>query len=264
MNGPLQVDLVLSSGFLAFARHIGFLDTVEDAIADGTLAVGGICGTSSGALTGALWAAGWPARRVADELALRSPLRWLRVSTAPWQGVLDMGGVIAHLARLLPARIEDLDRPFGVGVIDRDGAPRIVTEGPLAEAVAASCAMPGVFRPVLLGGEAFRDGGARDRIGLVGWRILRGSRPTIVHKVRRSAGPASGPLPADVLVVESERSGATFFSLGDLYGQCDEAREETRRRFDEGLRTLAGPSRTPGTAGGADDSGAHAMDPPGR
>ncbi len=229
-------DLILSSGFLAFSRHLGFLDAIEDAQASGALRVDGVCGTSSGSMTGALWAAGWPARRIADELSLRSPLRWMRLSPTPWRGMFTMSGVINHLAQLLPKRIEDLPRPFGIGVIDESGAPRILTAGPLAPAVAASCAMPVVFTPVTLGDAPFQDGGAKDRIGLTGWRAHRGSRPTLVHKVRRSAGPASGPLPDDVLVVESDRSGATFLSLGDLYGQAEVVRQETWARLrDAGL-----------------------------
>lgn len=233
-------DLVLSSGFLAFARHIGFLDAVEDARTRGDLSVGGICGTSSGAMTGALWAAGWPARRIADELGRRSPLRWLRPSLTPWRGVLSMGAVIEHLSQLLPPRIEDLPIPFGLGVIDESGAPVVITEGLLPETVAASCAMPIVFAPVSLGGRPFQDGGAKDRLGLTGWRSIRGPRPTLVHKVMRSAGPESGPLPDDIILVESARSGATFFSLGDLYGQADETRTETERVLD--------PLRSPASA----------------
>ena len=220
-------DLVLSSGFLAFARHCGFLDAVEDAIASGGLTVDGICGTSSGALVGALWAAGWPARRIADELGGAPPLRWMKLSPTPWRGLFSMQRVVAHLARLLPARIEDLPRPFGVGVVGPDGGACLLTEGPLAESVAASCAMPVVFTPVPLEGGAYHDGGAVDRLGMAAWRAARGPRPTIVHLVRRSAGPESEPLPEDVRVVHSERSGATFFSLGDMYGQAEETRAAT-------------------------------------
>lgn len=217
-------DLVLSSGFLAFGRHCGVLDAIEDGIAAGTFAVDGICGTSSGAMVGALWAAGWPARRIADELSSQPPLRWMAFSGTPWRGLFSMKRVVAHLDRLLPPRIEDLPRPFGVGVVRPDGTAGLLTSGPLAPAVAASCAMPVVFTPVAIDGAPHHDGGALDRLGLTAWRAQRGVRPTVVHLVRRSAGPESGPLPEDVTVVHSERSGATFFSLGDLHGQAEESR----------------------------------------
>ena len=225
---PAATDLVLSSGFLAFSRHIGFLDAVEDAVGAGRFRVGAICGTSSGAMTGALWSAGWPARRIADELTARSPLRWMRFSPTPWRGLFLMDGVIEHLRRLLPRNIEDLPRPFAVGVVRPDGTPGLLTEGPLAEAVAASCAMPVVFAKVALPGGPHSDGGAKDRLGLEAFRALRGPRPTLVHLVRRSAGPESGPLPDDVRVVHSERSRATFFSLGDLHGQAEVSRAATQ------------------------------------
>jgi len=140
-----------------------------------------------------------------------------------------MDRVISHLGRLLPDRIEDLSVPFGVGVVGPDGKATLLTEGPLAAAVAASCAMPIVFAPVQLPGGPHHDGGAVDRIGLDAWRAWRGIRPTIVHLVQRSAGPESAPLPEDVRVVHSERSRASFFSLGDLYGQLEETRAATEK-----------------------------------
>jgi len=48
-------DLVLSSGFLAFASHSGFLKAVEAA----GLHVSGVMGTSAGALSGSLYCAGY-------------------------------------------------------------------------------------------------------------------------------------------------------------------------------------------------------------
>ncbi len=53
-------DVVLSSGFLAFASHSGFLKAVDSA----GLAVGGVMGTSAGALTGSLYCAGYSPEQV--------------------------------------------------------------------------------------------------------------------------------------------------------------------------------------------------------
>lgn len=53
-------DLVLSSGFLAFAGHSGFLQAIEDA----GVKVSGVMGTSAGALAGSLYCAGYTPRQV--------------------------------------------------------------------------------------------------------------------------------------------------------------------------------------------------------
>lgn len=53
-------DLVLSSGFLAFASHSGFLKAVSEA----EINVGGVMGTSAGALSGSLYSAGYSPKQV--------------------------------------------------------------------------------------------------------------------------------------------------------------------------------------------------------
>lgn len=53
-------DLVLSSGFLAFASHSGFLKAVNEAEVN----VGGVMGTSAGALSGSLYSAGYSPKKV--------------------------------------------------------------------------------------------------------------------------------------------------------------------------------------------------------
>jgi predicted acylesterase/phospholipase RssA len=55
-------DLVLSSGFLAFASHSGFLKAVDKA----GLPVGGVMGTSAGALSGSLYSAGYSPDQACD------------------------------------------------------------------------------------------------------------------------------------------------------------------------------------------------------
>jgi len=220
-----MTDLVLSSGFLAFARHIGVLAAIEER----GLTIDGVCGTSSGSMTGALWAAGHSAETIARELSADRPLRHVRPTLAPWGGLLSAGPMIRKLQGLLPARFEDLERPFAVGVMDSDGAHHLIRSGPLAEAVAASCAIPRLFRPVPLGGVRYRDGAFVDRLGLAAWRDLRRSEGrahvrVIAHIVDRSSGVDEERGLEDALVIRTPRSGAKLWSLGDFHGQVDEAR----------------------------------------
>ena len=223
MSAPGEVDLVLSSGFLAFGAHAGFLAGIEDA----GIEVRGICGTSSGALSGALWAAGMTAAEVFAELTQRTPLGWATLSRAPWRGVFGLGGVIDELKRRLPATFEELERPFGVGVATRGWEHRLLTSGPLPEAVAASCAVPWLFTPVQVGPRWFVDGGAVDRLALGAWRTHRPTATPLVHLIDRSAGAENEPDLSALQVVRSPRSRAHLWSLGDVQGAFAATRART-------------------------------------
>ena len=221
----MAVDLVLSSGFLAFARQAGFLRAVEES----GLQVDGVCGTSSGALAGSLWASGASADVIAERLSEKAPIRSLRLSHQPWRGLFSLAPVIAQLREWLPPTFEELSRPFAVGVRAPDGSARLLSTGPLPEAVAASCAIPGVFTPVSVSGVPYQDGGVVDRTGLQAWVSHRGVRPTILHLVQATADGVEPPaaLLEGVCVVRTPRSGARLWNLGDFEAQRSQAQELT-------------------------------------
>lgn len=221
---PRRVDLVLSSGFLAFARHAGFLRAVEEA----SLGVDALTGTSSGSVVAALWAAGMPASNIAQLFAHTSLLRFTRMG-APWRGgVLSLGGFRALLASHLPATFEGLTRPLAVGVVDTKGAHLLLKDGPLLDAVVASCAMPGIFERVEIAGARYADGGAADRLGLGAHRSWRPNTHVLAHWVERTAGKDVEANLSGVTVVKTPRSGATFWNLGDVSGQTQEAHSLAR------------------------------------
>lgn len=214
-----DVDLLLSSGFLAFARHLGFLDALTAEGVD----IEGLVGTSSGAMVGALWSAGHPLDDIAEELSRTAPLWTLRPSWRPWRGAFSLETARARLSTFLPETFEALSRPFAVGVVGPDGAYRLVTEGDLPAAVIASCAMPYVFNPVRVNDEICHDGGAKDRLGVDAWRIWRPDRTALAHWVMRTAGQDVDTDLSGVTVVRTPRSGAKLWSLGDFAGQRKEA-----------------------------------------
>lgn len=211
----MGVDLVLSSGFLAFAAQTGFLQGIEQA----GIEVDALCGTSSGALAGALWLAGGSAAEVGALLSERRPLAWVRPHLTPWRGALSLSPMLDELRRRLPARFEDLDRPFGVGVILPDGTHGLIRSGSLPEAVAASCAIPRLFLPVVVDGTRCADGGLLDRTAIAAWRHYRGPNETVVHLVDSPRNPGPIDLPAEAVVVRSPASGASLWSLGDFDAQ---------------------------------------------
>jgi predicted acylesterase/phospholipase RssA len=164
----------------------------------------------------------------------------------PWGGVLRLDGAIARLRELLPATFEDLPRKFACGVVDhRTGKHHTLSSGPLPEAVAASMAIPCLFRAVAVpgapggaSGARFADGGKADRVGLRPWRAGAFSPPgrtTLCHVIARSS-PFSGDDDVDaavaaappgagaVLLVRSPKSEQSLLGLSDFAPQFRTAR----------------------------------------
>ncbi len=214
-----SVDLVLSSGFLAFARHAGVLRAVERA----RVPIGAVCGTSSGALVGALWAAGHDSEAIVALVAGLAPWRLLRPHLLPWQGLFAMSALQRFLRVHLPSDFASLRTPLAVGVVDAARRFQLLTTGDLPSAVAASCAMPYVFVPIQRAGLALADGGTSDRVGLAAWRDWRPQRQALVHQVLRTAGKDVVHDRTGTWWVQTPRSGASFLSLGDVQGQVNEA-----------------------------------------
>ncbi len=214
-------DLILSSGFLAFARHLGVVQALRDAGERPDALVG----TSSGAVVAALTAAGVQPETVLADLDGLVPWRGLRLHRRPWRGLCEAPALQALLERYLPARFEDLPLPLAVGVVAPGKVHRLLTAGPLVPAVLASCAMPGVFAPVVVEGIPLADGGAVDRVAVDPWRLWRPGRLAWVHQVMRTAGVDRGEDRTGTVWIETPRSGASFLSLGDVRGQAELARQ---------------------------------------
>jgi predicted acylesterase/phospholipase RssA len=212
-------DLLLSSGFLAFARHAG----VVQALNDRGLRPAAWVGTSSGAVVAALCCAGLTPAQLLDEIDGVRPWRLMRLHGRPWRGLFEAVGLRALLERHLPARFEDLPQPLAVGVVGSGRAYRLLSAGPLVPAVLASCAMPAIFAPVEVEGERLADGGAADRVGLAAWRLWRPGRRAWVHQVARTAGKDVGGDRSGTVWIQTPRSGASFWRLGDVRAQAAEA-----------------------------------------
>lgn len=225
-------------------------------------------GTSSGALVGSMFAAGYTTDEIAEEFSRVPPIHRLALSKTPWKGLLTLDPVAQTLNELLPPTFEQLSKEFAVGVVSTRGHRRheLINRGRLSEAVLASAAVPVLFSPVHIPGTKngpYMDGGVACRIGLDLWRMhkqraevdeaalssksdkmtsVAAATPAIVHLIGRSS-PWSGnddtsPLrEQNAFVVESPKSGA---SLWDLSG-FDEQLDASYRRTLELLKELERP-----------------------
>lgn len=176
-----------------------------------------VVGTSIGALNGAFVAAD-----PRPETAVRLEQLWRDMTAGEvFSGsLLRRAGTLAktrtHLHALGPLRrmlrealpverIEDLEVPFQcVAASIERAAEHWFEQGPLAEAVLASCAVPGLLPPVRIGDEHFLDGGLVHSIP-VGRAVALGATTIYVLQVGRVEQPLRAPrLPWEVGLVAFE------------------------------------------------------------
>ncbi len=156
-------SLAMSAGYFGFFAHAGMLQALEER----GLTPAHVMGASAGALAGGLWAAGLASVELVEVLGeLRREDFW---DPAPGAGLLRGRLFDARLRELLPvSRVEDT--PHRVSLLAWDILRRrtdILTEGDLATAIRASCALPGLFHPVHAGGlRWWLDGGIEHRDAL--------------------------------------------------------------------------------------------------
>lgn len=223
-----QADVILSSGFLAFASHVGFLE----AVAECGVEVDAMVGTSSGALVGVLYAAGHDTQRITAILTEARPIAFLRTHGLFWKGLFGAGPLRALLAKHLPTTFEELNMPLALGVCRADsGAHELLKSGPLVDAVLASCAIPRLLHPVAVNGTFYVDGGAADRTAVDAWRKWRPGHRAILHHVERSRGREITYSSDGLVEVTSPRSNNSLWQLREFSQQV----ALTRRRACEVL-----------------------------
>lgn len=153
---PPRVALALGAGASKGFAHIGVLKVLE---ASG-IPVYGIAGTSAGSFVGALYAAGYDAYTL-QKIAFAVDRADIADLTIPDNGFIKGEKLEEYVNRMVRgAPIEALRIPFRAVATDlRTGAETVFATGNTGMAVRASCAVPGVFRPVRIGDRVYVDGG---------------------------------------------------------------------------------------------------------
>jgi NTE family protein len=168
-----ELVLVLGSGGARGLSHIPVLEALDELGLKPTL----IAGSSMGAIVGAAYAAGLSGRELREHVELsfrdraRVIARLLEARIGKFADLVRSLGnpVLLDGERLLdlfwpqavPDRFEELAIPFLSVATDYHLHDEVVIgSGPLTPAVAASLAIPGLVRPVTIGGRVLIDGGA--------------------------------------------------------------------------------------------------------
>jgi len=160
---PPCVALVLGGGAARGFAHVGVIRVLEQE----KIPIHMIVGTSVGSLIGALYAAR-PHSPNLESIALeleRDDL--LDYSFLTLKKGLIIGDRLERFVtqKVAVSRIEDLAVPFAAVATDiRTGERVVLNRGPLAPAVHASCALPGIFQPVENDGRLLVDGGVLESL----------------------------------------------------------------------------------------------------
>jgi len=157
----MKIGLALSGGAARGIAHIGVLKYLEER----NVNLCCIAGTSAGSIVGSLYCSG----KSVDELQeVAESMSWTDLVKISWprRGIIESERLLKVIKRYLgDAKFEDLDLPLLINAVDIiSGKEIIMKKGALAEAVAASCSIPGIFTPVKSGGYMLVDGGLLNNI----------------------------------------------------------------------------------------------------
>ncbi len=150
-----RLGVALGGGFARGMVHIGVLKVLEEA----QIPIAAVAGTSSGAIMGAGYCSGLSAARMAEigqRIRFKDLARW----------TLDRGGFCSNdrlgtfVTRTMPCKdFSEMHTPLVVVATELlSGKPAIFRDGPICDAVRASCAYPGMFTPVEINGVLYVDG----------------------------------------------------------------------------------------------------------
>lgn len=150
-----KVGLALGGGFARGIAHIGVLRALEE----NRIPIDYLAGTSIGALIAVAYAGGATLaemERQGRSTRFADFAHW----SLSWQGLASDRRLEKFLHRFtLVHRFEDLKIPLAIAATDLlTGEAAYFTEGEIGPALCASCAYPGLFRPVERDGMLLVDG----------------------------------------------------------------------------------------------------------
>jgi len=160
-----KIALVLGGGAARGFAHVGVIRVLEQE----KIPIDMIVGTSVGSLIGAIYASdlnSFELEWTAFTLERDSILDYAFLSTFTGMGPVKGDKLEEFVKSKIPtANIEDLKLPFAAVATDLNRGRLVVLDhGPVAKAVRASSAIPGIFTPVDHQGKLLVDGGVIDNI----------------------------------------------------------------------------------------------------
>lgn len=153
---PAKIAVVLGGGAARGFAHIGVLKILES----NRIPIHMIVGTSAGSFVGSLYAYGFNAYQI-QKLSLDIQRGDIADFTIPDNGFIKGDLLEEYVNRMIRnTTIEKMRIPFyAVATEVPKGKETVFASGNAGRAVRASCSIPGVFNPVIIGNKMYVDGG---------------------------------------------------------------------------------------------------------
>jgi NTE family protein len=157
----MNIGLALSGGAARGIAHIGVLQYLEERGVKPCC----IAGTSAGSIVGALYCSG---KSVEELIHIASVMSWkdlVRISI-PRKGLIKSSLLHKTLEEYIGnITFEELEIPLVINAVDLlEGEEVLFREGPVIDAVTASCSIPGIFSPYRWKQRLLVDGGLLDNV----------------------------------------------------------------------------------------------------
>ncbi len=159
-----KIGLVLSSGAAKGLAHVGVIQILEEH----GVKIDAVAATSMGAYVASCWASGLSGEEL-ESVAGEIQTPWDRLQLLdpvfpPRQGFMKGERIRRRLQRVIGnIQFDELERPLYVIATEMGTyEAHVFCEGSVLDAVQASLAIPGIFRPVTIQGNQYVDGGVSD------------------------------------------------------------------------------------------------------
>lgn len=163
MKSEKRIGLCLSGGGARGFAHLGVLQAMDEL----SIPIHKISGASAGAFAAALYAEGHSPHFILEYVLKRSLWQYIQFSPSK-MGFLKLTKTYKVLTELLPHKsFEGLKIPIAICATNMSkGIPEYFSDGELINPILASAAIPVAFRPILINGDKYFDGGLSNNLPL--------------------------------------------------------------------------------------------------
>ena len=158
LNVNIPINLVLSGGGIKCAAHLALIEKIEEL----GLQINAISGSSGGALVASLYASGITTQEIL-EIFKRTSLFKFSFFSMTKAGIFDTFLFKSIIENKIKDKFSELEIPIYITASNmQSGKPRYFSKGKLLKPVLASCAIPGIFTPIIINKTLYSDGGILD------------------------------------------------------------------------------------------------------